>query len=114
MGKLADRISALEAKLKAAKEQKNALDQRKAAAEKKRAREADTRRKILVGAMLLARVDSGKLAEDKLIAMMKDFLTKPQDLELFGLTPETTDKADSAPTAEVNLDTPKSDVVSGV
>lgn len=66
-----------------------ALKAREQAEERKR----DTRRKILIGAAVLERVKSGKWPEERLLAMMDEFLTKELDRQLFGLLPKpATDK----------------------
>ena len=66
-----------------------ALKAREQAAERQR----DTRRKVLIGAAVLERVKSGKWPEERLLAMMDEFLTKDWDRQLFGLPPKpTTDK----------------------
>ena len=54
-------------------------------AAKKRA--DDTRRKILVGAAILAKVESGEWPEKKMLAMMDSALTRKDDRALFGLEP---------------------------
>jgi hypothetical protein len=58
-----------------------ALKAREQAEERKR----DTRRKILIGAAVLERVKSGKWPEERLLAMMDEFLTKELDRQLFAL-----------------------------
>ncbi len=114
MSKIDDRISALEAKLKTIKNQKIAMEQRRVAAEKKREREHDTRRKILIGAMVMDRIDSGKMTEGKLREMLEEFLTRDKDRVLFGLPVPEKPETGLAATAEVDLDAPKPDAVSGV
>ena len=79
-----------EAELKAQIQQAKA---REKTLEKKR----DTRRKILVGAAVMAQVESGDWPEADLKAMMNSFLTRENERELFGLDePEDTKGADSA------------------
>ena len=58
-----------------------ALKAREQAEERKR----DTRRKVLIGAAVLERVKSGKWPEERLLAMMDEFLTKELDRQLFRL-----------------------------
>lgn len=66
-----------------------ALKAREQAAERKQ----DTRRKILIGAAVLERVKNGKWPEERLLAMMDEFLTKDLDRQLFGLSSKpATDK----------------------
>ena len=53
------------------------------------ARKSDTRRKILVGAVILEMVESGEWPKDKLLNLMDKKLTRPIDRALFGFsTPE--------------------------
>ncbi len=85
MAGIDDTIAALEAKLKQAKARKQQLEARKRAAESKKQRADDTRRKILVGAAILAKVERGDWPKDRLLEMMAQTLTRPDDLALFGL-----------------------------
>ncbi|NKN34705.1 mobilization protein [Marichromatium bheemlicum] len=80
-----ERIAKLEEKLKQAKAQKARIEARKRTAERKRARQQDTRRKILVGAAILAKVERGDWPREKLLAMMDTVLTRPDDRALFDL-----------------------------
>ena len=84
-------IASLEAKLKQAKAKKQQIEARKRALETKEERAKDTRRKILVGATILAKVDRGEWPKDKLLAMLDLALTRPDDRALFDL-PEATEK----------------------
>jgi len=59
--KLDERISSLETKLKQLKTRQARLDARKKALASKRGRQDDTRRKILAGAIVLAKVAQGEL-----------------------------------------------------
>ena len=86
-----DTIAALETKLKQAKAKKQQLEARKRAAESKKQRSADTRRKILVGAAILAKVERGEWPKARLLDMMNQTLTRPDDRALF----ELDDKQDS-------------------
>jgi hypothetical protein len=85
MGALEDRIAAAEAKLKLLKAEQQRVETRKKAAEVKRKRQDDTRRKVLAGAVLLAQVESGEWPEAKFKAMMDKGLTRAEDRGLFGL-----------------------------
>jgi hypothetical protein len=51
----------------------------------KRARHEELRRKILAGAVLLAKVDAGEFEEEILKTWMRKALTRPEDRALFGL-----------------------------
>jgi hypothetical protein len=67
-----------EAQLKAQIQQAKAAER---TLEKKR----DTRRKILIGAAVLARVERGEWPQQDLAMMMDGFLTRPHERELFDL-----------------------------
>ncbi len=85
MASIDDRIAALETKLKQERAKKQQIEARKRAAESKAKRSQDTRRKILVGAAILAKVERGEWPRDKLLAMMEATLTRDDDRALFGL-----------------------------
>ena len=85
MASIDDTIAALEAKLKQAKAKKQQIEARRRAADAKRKRSEDTRRKILVGAAILAKVERGDWPKDKLLAMMDATLTRADDRALFDL-----------------------------
>lgn len=87
MASLEERISALETKLKQAKAQKQQIEARQRAAEAKRTRQQDTRRKVLVGALILSKVERGEWPREKLLAMLDTALTRADDRALFELQP---------------------------
>jgi hypothetical protein len=80
------RIAALELKLK----QLKVVQQRKEAKARSvalhRTRREELRRKILVGAVVLAKVEDGSLEEKVLKAWLNPAITKTEDRALFGLT----------------------------
>ena len=80
-----DRIADLEKRLKQAKALKQQQVTRERAAEKKRQRSDDTRRKILVGAVILAKVDHGEWPKERLREWMDKAVTRADDRTLFGL-----------------------------
>ena len=82
-----DRIADLERRLKQAKALKQQQVAREKAAEKKRQRSEDTRRKILVGAVILAKVERGEWPKERLRETMDQALTRADDRALFGLLP---------------------------
>lgn len=61
------------------------VEARKKAAETKRTRQEETRRKILVGAVVLAKLEGGSYPEAAFTAMMDAALTRNEDRKLFGL-----------------------------
>ncbi len=81
-----ERIATLEAKLKQEKARKQLTEARKRAAESKLKRSKDTRRKILVGAAILARVERNEWPEAQLLAILDASLTRDDDRTLFGLS----------------------------
>lgn len=85
MPSIEDTIAALEAKLKQAKAKKQLVEARKRAADQKLERRQDTRRKVLVGAVILARVERGEWPRDKLLALLDSHLTRTDDRALFSL-----------------------------
>lgn len=87
MPKTDDVIAALEEKLKKAKARRQKEQARIKSAESKKERAKDTRRKILTGAVVLARLDRGVWPKDKFRAMMDDDLTRDDDRALFDLAP---------------------------
>ena len=93
MATLDERIATLEAKLKQEKARKQLIEARKRAAESKLKRSQDTRRKILVGAAILAKVERGEWPKDKLLAMLDVALTRADDRALFDLQAPATEPA---------------------
>lgn len=85
MASIDDTIAILEAKLKQAKAKKQQIEARKRALDAKRRRTEDTRRKILVGAAILAAVERGEWPQDKLLALLDASLTRADDRALFDL-----------------------------
>ena len=85
MAGIEETIAALEARLKQARAQRQREEARKRAAVSKRTRAADTRRKILVGAVVLSRVAHGELLQSQLHEWMDQALTRDDDRALFGL-----------------------------
>lgn len=70
------------------------------AQELNRKRRDDTRRKVLIGAAIMARVNNQKndWSEDRLLAMMDNFLTRPKERDLFGLEPLSKPQGEAAST----------------
>ena len=93
MSNINDTIKALEEKLKQAKAKRQKQEARKRMAEAKKKRSDDTRRKILVGAAILARVERGEWPKDKLLAMLDNALTRPDERALFDLPAKSESEA---------------------
>jgi uncharacterized protein YicC (UPF0701 family) len=84
-GTIPDRIDKLEERLKQLKAKQQRVEARKRTLESRRTRRDDTRRKILVGAIVLAKVDQGVIDQAVLIGWLEGALTRKEDRSLFGL-----------------------------
>lgn len=78
-------ISKLEARLRQLKTSDRLARARLRRHESQRARKDDTRRKILVGAIVLAKVEQGVLADAQLRQWLDGALKRADDRALFGL-----------------------------
>ena len=85
--KLDDRIQSLEDKLSQLKVRQARAEARQRTLAARRARKEDTRRKILVGAIVLEKVSQGTLNPATFRAWLETALTSPKDRELFELPP---------------------------
>lgn len=93
MPAIEERIKAAELKLKQLKVQQQKLEARKRAAESKKQRAADTRRKILIGSMFLDQMNKNAETKAKMMERLDAYLTRPDDRALFELPPlATTEK----------------------
>lgn len=90
MPKIDDQIASLEGKLKQLKARQQQITARQKAVEARRNRKAETRRKILAGAIVLARVEQGRLSEAEFHAWMDEALTRADDRALFDLSAQQT------------------------
>ena len=88
MANVDDRIADLQNKLKIEKAKKSKIEARRRSAEAKKRRADDTRRKILIGAVILSRVESGNLPSERFNKMMDNYLIRDDDRALFGLPPK--------------------------
>jgi len=80
-----ERIQALEAKLKQLKTVQARREARARTTAAKKSRGEELRRKILAGAVLLAKVEVGEFEEATLKEWMENALTRAEDRALFGL-----------------------------
>jgi hypothetical protein len=87
MAKLGDQISTLEEKLKQLKLRQQRTLARQRAVEDQRERKAETRRKILVGTVVMAKARDGEMDATQLRGWMDQALTRRDDRALFGLAP---------------------------
>ena len=83
--KLDELIDTLETKLQQLKVRRERIEARKRTLLSKRERAADTRRKILVGAIVLAKVEQGDFDQRTLRRWLDKALTREDDRNLFGL-----------------------------
>ena len=89
MAKLEERISAMEQRLKQLKARQQRAEARKRTLLSQKKRQADTRRKILVGAIVLAQVERGEFSERELRELLDRWLERDDDRALFNLPPKT-------------------------
>lgn len=87
MAALDERIKAQEEKLKQLKALKQKQETLKRAAEAKRTRTEDTRRKVLIGAMMLEHMAKNDSTKESVMGKLNAFLTRADDRALFDLPP---------------------------
>jgi hypothetical protein len=85
--KLDQQIETLQEKLKQLKTRQLAIENRKKAIASQRERKADTRRKILIGAIVMAKVEQKVMDEKLLRRWLDEALTRGDDRALFELPP---------------------------
>lgn len=85
MPKLDDQISTLQEKLSLLKLRQQRLDARRRAIGAQRERKAETRRKILVGGIVLAKARQGEIDHAQLYGWLDQALTRADDRALFDL-----------------------------
>ena len=85
MPKLDDQISTLQEKLVHLKLRQQRLDARKHALQAQRERKALTRRRILVGGIVLEKVERGEIDSDMFRSWLDEALQRADDRSLFGL-----------------------------
>jgi hypothetical protein len=85
MAKTDERILALKAKLKQLKVQHQRKEARARTVAAKRSRHEELRKKILVGAVVLSKVEAGEFEGAVLKGWMNQALTRADDRALFGL-----------------------------
>jgi hypothetical protein len=96
MPKVEERIATLESRLKELKAKQAQVNARRRATELRRERRDEVRRKILVGAIVLGRVERGEIKESELRHWLDEALSRDDDRALFEL-PARTDGVVSAP-----------------
>lgn len=83
--KLTERIETLEERLQQLKTRQQRIEARKSALIARRARKDDTRRKVLAGGILLAKVEAGDFDSCTFRRWLDKALTRKDDRELFEL-----------------------------
>jgi hypothetical protein len=86
---LEEKLAAAEAKVKQLKVRQRQIDARKRSLAARNERGKDLRRKILVGAIVLARVEAGEIPKEDLRRWIEPKLIRPEDRALFDLTPSS-------------------------
>lgn len=89
MAKLDEQISTLAEKLKQLKLRQQRSEARKRALDAHRERKAETRRRILVGTVVMAVVQQGEMDPSRLQIWLDRALTRNEDRALFDLPPKT-------------------------
>ncbi len=89
MPTLEDRVTAAREKLKTLEDRQKRADARHKALAVKQTRKQDTRRKILVGAIVLARAQRDEVSRSQLLTWLNESLTRPDDRALFDLAQTT-------------------------
>jgi restriction endonuclease S subunit len=82
-----DQIKKQQEKLAQLKARKQAIESRLKATESKKNRANDTRKKVLIGAAVLAQIENNPEAQERTKQMMDKFLTRDNDRKLFDLNP---------------------------
>lgn len=99
IAKAEEALKTAQEKLKQAKALKQKQEAKKRAALAKAERSADTRRKVLIGSLILAKVERGEWPRESMMAMLDKGLTRDHDRELFGLSVQPQKMQDSNDTA---------------
>jgi hypothetical protein len=94
--KLDEQISTLQQKLSQLKLRQQRLDARKRAIDSLRERKAETRRKILLGGLILEKLRQGAMDRNLIQAWLAESLTREADRALFDL-PAAADPQTAAP-----------------
>jgi hypothetical protein len=85
--KLDEQISVLQDRLTQLKLRQQRGEARKRALESQRERKADTRRNVLVGALVLSKVRDGEMDANLLRSWLESALSRPAERALFDLPP---------------------------
>ncbi|MES2899048.1 MAG: hypothetical protein V4723_04925 [Pseudomonadota bacterium] len=85
MSSIDQRIEAIETRIRQLRLQKQQVEARKRAEQSKRQKSEELRRKILIGAAILDKVERGEWTEAKLRELMAQVIVKADERALFGL-----------------------------
>lgn len=86
MPKLDDQISTLQQRLGQLKLRQQRLDARQHALDTTRERKAETRRRIIVGALILEKMQQGAVDRQQILAWLDQSVSRASDRTLFGLS----------------------------
>lgn len=95
--KIQGQIETLEERIKKLKAKKLRMEARQRTIDSRRTRRDDTRRKILVGAIVMAKVEQGVLEEATLRGWLDEALTRDDDRALFAFLKPAADAAGASP-----------------
>jgi hypothetical protein len=87
MAKLDDQISTLQQKLLELKLRQQRVDARRQAIRANRERKAETRRRILLGGLILEKMQRGETDRQQILDWLDQSLRRVSDRALFGLQP---------------------------
>ena len=87
MIKIEDTIAALEIKLKQAKSLKQKIEAKKRTLEKRADRARDTRKKILIGAFFMGKMEKNEDYREMTLQHLDLYLTRDEDRSLFEMPP---------------------------
>jgi hypothetical protein len=85
MPKLDERIATLQERLQQLKARQQRIAARQKSLESRRSRKTDTRRKILAGAIVLAKLGQGEFGQAQFYRWLDEELTRADDRALFDL-----------------------------
>lgn len=85
MTKLEEKITALETQLKQVKALKQKIEARKKTLASKKTRAAETKKKILLGALMMEKMEEREVTKMRILGELDKFLTRNSDRALFDL-----------------------------
>ena len=85
MPKIVDRIATLKGRLRELEARQQQIEARRRALQTRRQRAEDTRRRVLVGAMMLEKAERGEFDRAQLRGWLDERLTRADDRALFDL-----------------------------